>query len=137
MKKLLISLVTFAMMLSLMVPAFAEVYAGADEVIPELIKVPQATKKPVIDGFIEESFWGEPLIVAKATSRAESDLFIHPRDGSYPDLPHALSADSEAYFRWDADNLYIALKVKKVYMAICVCLTILHSLWNLSSLTRD
>ena len=62
MKKILVAVVTVAMMLTLMVPAFAEIWVGTNEIIPELIKVPETTSKPVIDGVLEEKIWGEKFI---------------------------------------------------------------------------
>ncbi|MBE6896898.1 MAG: hypothetical protein E7477_07340 [Ruminococcaceae bacterium] len=115
MKKILVAVVTVAMMISLMVPAFAEVYAGEGEIIPELIKVPMATSKPVIDGVIEEAFWGESFITANGTSRADESAFINPDDGSYLDHEAAPYANSEFFFRWDEQYIYMAVKVSKPY----------------------
>lgn len=115
MKKFLAVLVALTMVATLAVSSFAEVYQGEGETVPELIKVPQATTKPVIDGVLEESFWGEAFIIANGTSRAEEDTFINPKDGTYLDSEAAPYANSEFFFRWDSEYLYVGVKVSKPY----------------------
>ena len=115
MKKILAAVITVAMMIFCVVPAFAEVFVGTDEIIPELIKVPKATKEPVIDGVIEESFWGENFIHSIGSSRAEDEIYIHPKDGTFLDDANAMNSVADYYFRWDENYLYIAAKISKVY----------------------
>ena len=114
MKKILVAVVTVAMMVSLMVPAFAEVYVGTNEIIPELIKVPYTEKKPVIDGVLEADIWGEKFIHAEGAGRAEVDGFVHPTDGSFFDSA-AYYNTTDVYFRWDEEYLYLGIVYSGAY----------------------
>ncbi|MBQ4627805.1 MAG: hypothetical protein IJB44_01870, partial [Clostridia bacterium] len=117
MKKILVAVVTVAMMLTLMVPAFAEIWVGTNEIIPELIKVPETTSKPVIDGVIEEKIWGEKFIHAEGAGRAETEGFVHPTDGSFFDSA-AYYNTTDVYFRWDKEYLYIGIVYSGAYNSI-------------------
>jgi hypothetical protein len=114
MKKILVAVVTVAMMISLMVPAFAEVWVGTNEIIPELIKVPYTAKKPVIDGVLEADIWGEKFIHAEGAGRAEVDGFVHPTDGSFFDSA-AYNNTTDVYFRWDEEYLYLGIVYSGAY----------------------
>ena len=117
MKKILVAVVTVAMMLTLMVPAFAEIWVGTNEIIPELIKVPETTSKPVIDGVLEEKIWGEKFIHAEGAGRAETEGFVHPTDGSFFDSA-AYYNTTDVYFRWDKEYLYIGVVYSGAYNSI-------------------
>jgi hypothetical protein len=117
MKKILAAVITVAMMICCVVPAFAEVWQGTDELVPELVKVPKATKAPVLDGVLESSFWGEKFMHTTGAGRLEWGTeggHIHPTDGSFEDSTGYTAAE-DYYFRWDEEYLYIGVVTYHAY----------------------
>ena len=114
MKKILAAVITVAMMICCVVPSFAEVWQGTDEIVPELIKVPKVTTPLVLDGVIEDA-WGENAVHVIGSSRAEDPQLVHPTDGTFLDEASAMNATVDYWFKWDEEYLYVAIKAAKVY----------------------
>jgi len=117
MKKTIIALLVAIMMLATMIPAFAEPFAGTNEVVPEEIIVPKTATPIAIDGKFEADLWGEAFIKCIATSRAEFDHVINPRDTFLDADGGATTANSDWYFRYDDEYLYICAVVTKPYVS--------------------